>query len=131
MRRMGAHMIGAGVVSITWQTVVQHMLMQSQGNVFGHADHDLATLSTPLAVPSIAVPVLNVGESTAHAVPRASATHMHVCCPVPQAQSPVEDSCFRVEEPCKLCTLLGRNNARTHEWAACYANPLSLHCCIK
>ena len=78
MRRIGAHMIGAGVVRITWQTVVQHMLIQCQGNVFRHADHDSATATLPLAAPA-----LPIGENTAHVVPRASAAHMHVCCPVP------------------------------------------------
>ena len=83
MRRIGAHMIGAGVVSITWQTVVQHVLMQHQGNVFGHADHDSAAPTPPLAAPSAAAPALPVGEGTVHVVPRASAAHMHVCCHVP------------------------------------------------
>ena len=78
MRCMGTHMIGAGVVSIKWQTVVQHVLMQCQGNIFGHADHDSATPTPPPAAPSEAVPALLAGESTALVVPRASTTHMHV-----------------------------------------------------
>ena len=41
------------------------------------------------------------------------------------------DSCFKVDKPCKLCALLGRDNARTHEWSACYANPRSSHYRIK
>ena len=69
--------------------------------------------------------------SSAHAVP--SHVHSHVPTPMCASYHDVEpaDPCFRVAEPCKLCTLLGKDNAGGHEFSTCFANPRSHHCKAK
>ena len=69
--------------------------------------------------------------SRAHAVP--SHAHLHVPTPMCASHHDVEpaDPCFRVAEPCKLCTLLGKDNAGGHEFSTCFANPRSHHCKAK
>ena len=128
VQRVSTHMVGQGVITISWASVVRECLMARHGGVFG-------PLSGIAADPAVSVAPGQACAATASAVPgpaptmpRAYPTHYHAAAASSWAGSPPPDTCFRVSEPCKLCTLLGRDNASTHEFGSCYANPRS-HLC--